>query len=59
MPELCSENLGRVGLEREQRRDASRYVLRHARSRADLRHLLDALGLTTSEPETHSEDDAS
>lgn len=30
---------------REERRDASRYVLRHARNRDDLRELLDALGL--------------
>lgn len=39
----------------EQRRDASRFVLRHARDRNDLRDLLDALGLNppprTSSPQ--------
>lgn len=37
---------------REQRRDASRYVLRHARDRDDLRLLLDALGLNEKPPTT-------
>ncbi|MEV2249366.1 hypothetical protein AB0I94_02215 [Streptomyces sp. NPDC050147] len=32
---------------REERRDASRYVLRHAHNRNDLGDLLDALGLNT------------
>ncbi|MFF9129156.1 hypothetical protein [Streptomyces sp. NPDC014806] len=32
---------------RAERRDASRYVLRKARDREDLRLLLDALGLNT------------
>lgn len=42
---------GRLGLTEntpEERRDASRFVLRHARSRKDLRELLDALGLNTT-----------
>lgn len=36
---------------RSERRDASRVVLRHARSREDLRLLLDALGLGRREGE--------
>jgi hypothetical protein len=32
----------------EERVKASRFVLRHARNRADLRELLDALGLNTT-----------
>lgn len=36
----------------EQRRAASRVVLRHARSREDLRLLLDALGLNTTTAST-------
>lgn len=31
-----------------EKRDASRFVLRHARSRRDLHELLDALGLNTT-----------
>lgn len=37
--------LAHAQLSREQRRDASRFVLRHARDREDLHELLDALGL--------------
>lgn len=33
---------------REERRDASRYVLRHALDKNDLTSLLDALGLNTN-----------
>jgi hypothetical protein len=33
----------------EERRDASRLVLRHARNRQDLQLLLNVLGLTTSQ----------
>lgn len=50
-PNLMATELGtaaRVAVPPEERVAASRYVLRHARSRDDLRLLLDALGLNTT-----------
>jgi hypothetical protein len=51
MTPMTSEELAALGgayeCSPEQRRDASRFVLRHARCTDDLRILLDVLGLNT------------